>query len=111
MSKLRIVDDIVVAVGRLHRLARSVARHDRDLAGQMKSAASSLGLNAGEGLYGRGAKRTSQLDIAMCSGREVVMALRIAGAAGYLHTESAAQEAADVDRIVATLYRLTYPRR
>jgi four helix bundle protein len=111
MNKLRIVDDIVVAVGRLHRVARRLARHDRDLAGQMKSAASSLGLNAGEGLYGRGGKRTSQLDVAMCSGREVVMALRIAGAAGYLQTEAAAREAADVDSIVATLYRLTYPRR
>jgi hypothetical protein len=39
------------------------------------------------------------------------MALRIAGAAGYLQTELVAREAADIDRIVATLYRLTYPRR
>jgi hypothetical protein len=77
----------------------------------MKSAASSLGLNAGEGLYGPAGKRTSQLDIAMCSGREVIMALRIAGAAGYLQTELAVQEADDVDRIVAILHKLTYPRR
>jgi four helix bundle protein len=77
----------------------------------MRSAASSLGLNAGEGIAARGGKRTNQLDIAMCSGREVIMALRIAGAAGYLHSELVAHEAADVDRIVATLYRLTYTRR
>jgi four helix bundle protein len=111
MTQLRIVDDIVVAVGRLHRIAGGVARHDRDLAGQLKSAANSLGLNAGEGLNARGGKRTNQIDIAMCSGREVIMALRIAGAAGYLQTDSVARETDDVDRIVATLHKLAYPRR
>jgi hypothetical protein len=77
----------------------------------MKDAATSLGLNAGEGFYGRGGKRTNQLDTAMCSGREVILALRIAGAAGYVIPEVAAREADDVDRIVATLHKLTYPRR
>lgn len=108
--KLRIVDDIVVMVGRVHRLAKRVARHDIDLAKQMKRSSSSVGLNAGEGVYGRDGNRTARLESAMCSGRETIMALRIAGAADYLDAATVAPEVDDIDRIVATLYKLTYRR-
>ena len=47
----------------------------------------------------------------MTSGREVILALRIAGAAGYLETERVAREVDNVDRIVATLYKLAYRPR
>jgi hypothetical protein len=70
-----------------------------------------VGLNAAEGLFARGGNRTTRLDSAMCSGREVIMALRIAGAAGYLETECVALEVRELDRIVATLYRLPFRQR
>jgi four helix bundle protein len=105
------VDEIVDVVGRVHRLAREVGRHDGDLGKQLRTAATSLGLNAGEGAFARGGKRTNQLDTAMCSGREAILALRIAGAAGYLGAEVVATEADAIDKIVATLHKLTYPRR
>jgi four helix bundle protein len=108
--KLRIVDDIVAMVGRVHRLAKIVGRQDRDLAKQMKRSSSSVGLNAGEGLYGRDGNRTVRLESAMCSGRETIVALRIAAAADYLDLPSVASEVRDIDRIVATLYRLAYRR-
>jgi four helix bundle protein len=108
--KLRIVDDIVAMVGRVHRLAKIVGRQDGDLAKQMKRSSSSVGLNAGEGLYGRGGNRTVRLESAMCSGRETILALRIAGAADYLGAPSVASEVRDIDRIVATLYKLAYRR-
>ena len=108
--KLRIIDEIVEMIARVHRLSRKVARHDADLAKQMRRAVSSVGLNANEGLYGRGGNRTAKLDVAMCSGREVVMALRIAGAAGYLEPDVAVGAARVVDGIVGGLYRWAHPR-
>ncbi len=107
--KLRIVDDIVEMVARVHALARVVSRQDKDLARQMRRSSASVGLNAGEGLSGRDGNRTARLESAMCSGRETIFALRIAGACGYL--EDMADEADELDRIVATLYKLSGPRR
>jgi len=107
---LLIVEDIVSTIGTVHGLCRTIARRDADLSRQIKRAVSSLGLNAGEGLYARGGNRTVRLESAMNSGREVIFGLRIAGAAGYLEKECVAQYVDAVDRIVATLYKLTYKR-
>jgi len=106
--QLRIVDDIVQTVGTIHRLCRVIARHDPDLSKQMKRAINSVGLNAGEGLYARGGNRTVRIESAMNSGREVILGLRIAGAAGYLEAERVAREVDAVDRIVAILHKLAY---
>jgi hypothetical protein len=46
----------------------------------------------------------------MCSGRETIMALRIAGAAGYLNAEEVSAEVARIDRMVGGLYKLAYRR-
>lgn len=108
--KLRIVDDIVQTVGNIHQICRLVARHDPDLGKQIKRAINSVGLNSGEGLYARGGNRTVRIESAMASGREVILGLRIAGAAGYLDAERVAREVDTLDRIVATLYRLAYRR-
>ncbi len=106
--QLKVVDDIVAMVARVHALARKVARHDRDMATQMKRSSTSVGLNAGEGLYGRAGSRTARLENAMDSGRETILALRIAGACAYLPADEAAAEVDRVDRIVAILYKLTH---
>ena len=108
---LRIVDDIVRTVGHVHQLCRSIAKHDPDLSRQIRRAINSVGLNAGEGLHARGGNRTVRLESAMNSGREVVFGLRIAGAAGYLDAEQVARDVDTLDRIVATLYKLTYSRK
>lgn len=107
---LRILDDIVELVGTIHRLCRIIARHDRDLSKQLKRASSSVGLNAGEGLYASGGNRTTRIETAMNSGREVILGLRMAGAAGYLDAQRVADEVDRVDRVVAILYKLAYPR-
>ena len=105
---LHILDDIVETVGRIHRLCRVVARHDPDLSKQIKRAINSVGLNSGEGLYARGGNRTTRIESAMTSGREVILGLRISGAAGYLEAERVAREVDTIDRIVATLHNLAY---
>ena len=106
--KLRIIDDIIETVGRIHQLCRKVSRHDPSLAKQVREAANSIGLNSGEGLYARGGNRTVRIESAMNSGREVMLGLRIAGAAGYLEAAVVASEVDTLDRIVATLYKLAY---
>jgi four helix bundle protein len=106
--KLRILDDIVETVGTIHRLCRVIARQDPDLSKQLKRAINSVGLNSGEGLFARGGNRTVRIESAMSSGREVILGLRIAGAAGYLDAERVAREVDALDRIVATLYKLAY---
>ena len=108
---LRILDDIVHTVGIIHRLCLVIARQDSDLSRQMKRAINSVGLNAGEGLSARAGNRTVRLESAMASGREVIIGLRIAGAAGYLDAERVAREVDSVDRIVAILYKLAYRPR
>jgi four helix bundle protein len=108
---LRILDQIVETVGSVHDQCRVIARQDPDLSKQIRRAVSSVGLNAGEGLYARGGNRTVRLESAMASGREVIMGLRIAGAAGYLDRRDVEREVDTVDRIVATLYKLTYRAR
>ena len=107
---LRIVDEIVEMVGRVHGLAGRVGRRDADLARQMKRSSASVGLNAGEGLCSPNGNRTVRLESAMCSGRETIMALRIAGAAGYLEHGEVTGEVARIDRMVGGLYKLTYRR-
>lgn len=111
MSKLRILDDVVAMVGRVDRLARVIARGNRELADQLRRASISVGLNAAEGMHARGKKRLAQLDIAMGSGRESIMALRLAGALGLLEPATVAAETDDLDRIVATLYKLAHRTR
>src|SRR5262245_48026684 len=108
---LRVLDDIVETVGNLHRLCRIIARHDPDLSRQMKRAINSVALNSGEGLFARGGNRTVRIESAMASGREVILGLRVAGAAGYLDAERVAREVDTLDRIVATLFKLAYQSR
>jgi four helix bundle protein len=110
MQHVRILDDIVQTVGTVHRLCRIISRNDPDLSRQLKRAINSVGLNSGEGVYARGGNRTVRIESAMNSGREVILGLRIAGAAGYLDAERVAREVDSVDRIVATLYKLAYRR-
>jgi four helix bundle protein len=108
---LRILDDIVLTVGNIHGLSRVIGRQDPDLCKQLKRAANSVGLNAGEGLHARGGNRTVRIESAMNSAREVMMGIRIAGAAGYIAPERVATEVDALDRIVATLWKLAYRAR
>lgn len=62
---MRVLDSLEEMVKNVHQLADRVARHDRDLASQMKSASNSAALNGSEGVWarreggGRGSKTPS----------------------------------------------------
>jgi len=107
---MRILDSLVEMVELVHRLARKVGQHDRDLANQMKRASTSIALNGSEGLWAKAGKRTTRLEDAINSARETVMALRIAGACGYLAQEEAQAASRGLDSIIAVLWTLAYRR-
>jgi len=107
---MKVLDSLVEMVRAVHGLAGKVAQHDRDLAQQMKRASTSAALNGSEGLYAKAGKRRSRLEDAVNSARETLMALRIAGACGYLPASEAAVAMRDVDGVIAVLWVLAYRR-
>ena len=101
---------LVEVVRVVHQLAAKVAQHDRDMAQQMKRACTSAALNASEGVHAKAGKRRSRLEDAVNSARETLMALRLAGACGYLSKTEAAVAGQAVDEVIAVLWTLAYGR-
>lgn len=107
---MRVLDSLEDMVKNVHQLADRVARHDRDLASQMKSASNSAALNGSEGVWAKAGKRRSRLEDSLNSARETVMALRIARACGYLPPTEVGQLIRSLDGIIAVLWVLAYRR-
>jgi four helix bundle protein len=92
-------------------LIERVARRDRSLAEQMRRAVQSATLNLREGNRRAGGDRLHSFRIAAGSADEVVGALEVAEAFGYLGASEIATSLALADRVLAMLYRLTAARR
>jgi four helix bundle protein len=107
---MKILDMMVEMVRVVHAVAGKVARHDRDLAQQMKRASTSVALNGSEGIWAKAGKRRSRLEDAVNSARETLMALRVAGACGYLPADEAAAAVGEVDSVIRVLWVLAYRR-
>lgn len=104
--KLRILEDIVRVVRWVKRLSGRLNELDRELADQLDRASTSLALNAAEGSRARGRKRAAQLDIAMGSGREAIIAIELGAALGHFERDEAERLCDELDRIIATLYKV-----
>jgi four helix bundle protein len=85
-----------------------IERNDRDLADQIKRAASSVALNLAEGQRLTKGNKPKHYAIAHGSANEVRAALHTALAWGWI--EDAAPQLAALDRLLALLWRLTHPR-
>jgi len=107
---MKILDSLVEMVRVVHGLSGKVAQHNRDLAQQMTRASTSAALNASEGLYAKAGKRRSRLEDAVNSARETLMALRIAGACGYLRRARQQMAAGYVDSVIRVLWVLAHRR-
>ncbi|GMV17162.1 MAG: hypothetical protein AMXMBFR56_53860 [Polyangiaceae bacterium] len=107
---MRILDSLEDLVKNVHQLADRVARHDRDLSSQLKSASNSAALNGSEGVWAKAGKRRSRLEDSLNSARETLMALRIARACSYLPAAEAEREIQALDGIIAVLWVLAYRR-
>ena len=91
-------------------LTPRIAHHDPDLARQLRRASSSVALNSSEGMYARGRSRTACYNIALREMRESYAALEISVRLRYLPPLGEKLEDR-IQRILGTLYRLSFPRR
>ena len=85
-----------------------IKKHERDLADQLRRAATSVSLNLGEGRRREAGNQRNMFEIAHGSAGEVLTALEVADAWGYI--VDAAASRALLDRLLALLWRLTRGR-
>jgi len=90
----------------LRGLLPAIQRFDRDLATQIRTAATSVTLNLNEGQRSGGGNQRRHYEIAHGSANEVKGALAVAEA----WIEDPARARAILDRLLALLWRLTHPR-
>src|ERR1700744_4348571 len=82
---LRIYDFIVDVLRRLRPVIAQIETHDRDLARQLRRAASSIALNVSEGSGSRGGTRRERYCNALGSARETGACLDVAAPLGHVH--------------------------
>jgi four helix bundle protein len=82
MAKLEALEVALQAVEALQPLVAAIARHDRNLASQLRESGSSVPLNLAEGAGRQGGDRLHHYRIAAGSAREVRTTLRVAVASG-----------------------------
>ena len=94
-------------VAQLAAPADAIARRDRELARQLRTAASSVPLNLAEGWWREGADKRYRYRIAAGSAEETRTALRTAVAWGYVDAGRVEEPLAMLDRLARMLYSLT----
>ena len=102
---LRIHDVMLDAITTMRPMVRAIESHDRDLASQLKRAASSVVLNLAEGSGSFGGVRTQRYRTALGSARETMACLLVAERFGYTGAMPAALQAA-MNHVVGTLVRV-----
>ena len=95
-------------IAELGPLIPSIARHDKNLATQLRRCASSVALNIAEGEYSDPGTQRARLYSAAGSAGETRSALRVATGWRYLSEEQALSSLALVDRVIAMLWKLTH---
>jgi four helix bundle protein len=108
LMKLQVHEMAITIIEALAPLAPLVARHDRDLASQLRRAASSMALNIAESEYSDPGNRRARLFTAAGSTNESRSALRVAVAWGYIPVGRATEVLAQLDQVMAILWRLTH---
>jgi four helix bundle protein len=107
---LNIYPIIVSFVADVAELTPRIAHHDPDLARQLRRASAAVALNTAEGMYARGRSRTACYNIALRELRESYSALELSVRLRYLPPLSAELEDR-IQRIIGTLYRLSFPKQ
>ena len=102
---LKIFPFIVETLRMLAPFAREIAKHDSDLARQLRRAGSSIALNTAEGCSASAGNERARYLTALGSTRETRAALLVADAFGYVAVDATLLD--KLDRIAATLYKVT----
>ena len=101
---LRIYTTAIEVIERLRPVVAQIESHDRDLARQLRRAASSVVLNISEGSGSRGGTRRERYHNALGSARETGACLDVAAALGYVENIDAGL-LDRLDHVRATLVR------
>jgi four helix bundle protein len=102
---LRIHDVMLEVIGTMRPMVSAIERRDRDLASQLRRAASSVVLNVAEGSGSFGGVRTQRYRTALGSARETMSCLLVAERFGYVDAMPVALVAA-MNRVIGTLVRV-----
>ena len=102
---LRIYTNIIDFLRELRPIVSQIELHDRDLARQLRRAASSMALNTSEGSGSSGGTRRERYRNALGSARETGACLDVARALGYID-EVDANLLDALDHVRATLFRI-----
>ena len=95
----------------LRRLVDEVAKHDKDLARQIRRAAESVVSNHGEADGVQGGHRRERVGTALGSANELLRQVQWAAAWGYTEPARANRIITQVRRVCAMSYRRLHPRR
>jgi four helix bundle protein len=101
---LRIYPFILETLRKIAPLVRSIAKHDPDLAKQLRRSASSIALNAAEAVGSQGGNQRARFRTALGSTYETRANLDVAEVWSYVEVDAQLRD--DLDRIAATLFRL-----
>lgn len=93
----------------LKPIIESIAKHDSNLADQMKRAGTSVVLNLSEGVRRQAGNQRRAYEIAHGEARELLGALDVALVWGYVLDGAAARR--KLDRLLGLLWGLTHPGR
>ena len=101
---LRIYPFILETLRKIAPLIRAIAKHDPDLARQLRRSGSSMALNTAEGMGSLGGNVRARFRDALASTYETRSNLDVAEVWGYIEVDAQLRD--DLDRIGATLFRL-----
>jgi four helix bundle protein len=108
MTTLRVHEIALQVVTELAPLMPKIARLDRNLAQQLRRAATSIVLNIAEGEHSDPGTRRARFHTAAGSASETRAAIRLAAAWRYLQPNQVESCLAGLDRVLAMLWKLTH---
>ena len=106
---LRVYDLSIEIVRLLAELIVEIARHDPDLARQLRRALSSIPLNIAEAIDGVGGNRQARFRTALGSTNECIAIVEVGEALGYVVVDDATKD--KLQRVRATLLKLVMRKR
>jgi four helix bundle protein len=109
-SRLVALDVALDVIQLLGPVVRSIRAQDKNLADQLRRAATSMALNLSESMGSDDGNARARLHSALGSTRETRTALRIAAAWGYIEPRTLHTLDAQLDRTTAMTFRLLHPR-
>ena len=105
MKNLKVYGEALEFVRAMRPVVLAIAKHDQDLARQLRKALTSIPLNIAEGAWRRGGNSRVRFETAMGSANEVASIMQTADAMGYIVADAALLD--EADRFARVLNKLS----